>query len=168
MFKSICKNSWLVVLSSILVAGITLKAEDAAPAVDTAPAVTSAPAGPTAPTPYSGKIVVVDKSMSSFTVEIKGQLYLFKVSPNTVFSRKGKPIQLKDLVPGQEITLVIQQAASGVIEVVSVAINPGQQALESAGNGNGSSNNSNGNSKKKLDIGAPPYGGGGPVVSPYN
>jgi hypothetical protein len=101
-----------------------VKAEDAAPAVVTER---------TAPTSYAGKVVVIDKLANTFTVEIQGQLYLFKLNPQSKVLRKGKEVSLRDLAPGQEIKLVIQQGVDGAIEVVSLTIQPGQTQAEAAG-----------------------------------
>src|SRR4029079_2617562 len=102
---------WLGVLCAALGAATAVYADEAKP---------TAVKPITAPTAYPGKVVVVDKTANSFTVEIQGQLYLFKATAQTRLLRKGKVVEFKDLSPGQEITLVIQQASSGEIQVVSV------------------------------------------------
>src|SRR5689334_1241180 len=114
------KNLWLGLLCAALTAGTGANAEDATPTpkTDNAGTVQKQATGPTA---YQGKVVVVDKNAKTFTVEIEHQLYLFKVTAQTRLLRKDKAVLFKDLAPGQEITLVIQQEAGGPIEVVSLS-----------------------------------------------
>ncbi|MDB6030602.1 MAG: hypothetical protein JWM16_940 [Verrucomicrobiales bacterium] len=157
--KLMKKYGWLGVLCAALAAATAVHAEEATPGVSKAI---------TAPTAYPGKIVVVDKNGSSFTVEIQGQLYLFKATAQTRLLRKGKVVQFKDLAPGQEITLVIQQASSGEIQVVSLTVENSDSPVEAAG-----TTDTNAKADKK-----PVPGNSGvnnlnppsqpPVVSPYN
>lgn len=127
----------------------------------------------TAPTAYPGKIVVVDKTANSFTVEIQGQLYLFKATAQTRLLRNGKLVEFKDLTPGQEVTLVIQQAASGEIQVVSLTVDNNQSEVEAAGQTKPVPNDNSSKPTKKPVPGAGVYNSPNPpsrspVVSPFN
>ena len=131
--KLMKKQMWVGLLCTALAAGTAVRAEDAAPKPENPPTAQKKATGPTA---YEGKVVVVDKRVKTFTVEIDRQLYLFKPTAQTRLERKGKPVVFKDLAAGQEITLVIQQDAGGPIELVSVSIQGSGSAFEAAGGSN--------------------------------
>lgn len=155
---------WLGVVCVTLGAGTSVNAEGT-PAVD---------APVTAPTAYPGKIVVVDKTANSFTVEIQGQLYLFKATAQTRLLRKGKLVEFKDLAPGQEVTLVIQQASSGEIQVVSLSVENSDGQVEAAGKPEGKGKPEDTGKPVKKPV--PGLGNGNqanpnsplPTVSPFN
>jgi hypothetical protein len=160
IMKLMKKQWWLALLCAAFGAVITVHAEDAVPKVENAsPAQKQA----TAPTAYQGKVVVVDKTARTFTVEIEHQLYLFKLTAQTRLLRKDKPVLFKDLAPGQEITLVIQQEAGGPIEVVSVSIEKTGTPVEAAG-----SDGTNNGKKPTTNPGNGHGNGPPPTVSPYN
>ena len=127
------KQMWIGLLCTALVSATAVHAEDAVPKQENPPVVKKQATGPTA---YEGKVVVVDKRVKTFTVEIDHQLYLFKPTAQTRIVRKGKPVVFKELAAGQDITLVIQQDAGAPIELVSVSIEGSGSAFETAGGSN--------------------------------
>src|SRR3954447_25310434 len=127
------KQMWIGLLCTALATGTAVRADDAGPKQENPPAATKRATGPTA---YEGKVIVVDKRVKTFTVEIDHQLYLFTPTAQTRLVRKGKPVVFKELAAGQEITLVIQQDAGAPIELVSVSIEGSGSAFETAGGSN--------------------------------
>src|SRR3954452_24157238 len=84
-----------------------LCAEDAKPATQPTQAAGAAAAPQSAS--FSGKVVVVDREANTLTVEIEKRICLFKISPDTVIVSAGKRITLKQLTPGQPVTLDLVQ-----------------------------------------------------------
>ena len=85
---------------------------------------------------YEGKVMVVDRSAHTITVEIQKRLYLFKFAPNTMVMRKGKKVKIEDVVAGQQITLQLTQTSDGQVQIGSLDIGADGKA-EAAGTGSG-------------------------------
>src|SRR5437867_8408327 len=77
-----------------------------------------------APLTYEGKVVVVDRTAKTVTVEIQKRLYLFKFGSNATVMRKGKKVRVEDVVAGQQITLQLVENTKGEVLIVSVDIDP--------------------------------------------
>ena len=113
------------------------------------------------------KILVVDKTERTITVEVKGKLYLYKLTKGTKFLKDGKEIKIEDLAAGQEILLATREQDGG-FEVVSVTIGGSQAAAEAAGKeGKERRNGPPGPIGNPGNAGNAP-GNGPPIVSPYN
>ncbi len=125
MMKLMKLKQWLGLLLIAFTAVTPLTAEEPA-----APAAVEK----VGPTVFPGKVVVIDKAAKTVTVEIKGQLYLFKINSSTKITKKDKKVSFADLLVGQEISLSISQSDTGEIELVSMTVLPGTVPTEAAGN----------------------------------
>jgi hypothetical protein len=159
MIKSIKFALWLCLLSLAAGAGTGLNAaEPTAPAPNTKGTTTA----------LSAKIVVVNKADRTVTVEIKGKLYLFKVTPSMQITKKGKGVTLDELASGQEISLVARELPDGNLEVVSVSVETNQVASEAAGKALGKGRGSRSKDNPPFGNFPNPANVGGPIISPNN
>ena len=162
MIKQI-KTKWMLGL----LCAAALGAVNPVSAVDTVPAAPN-----TEPSAVPAKILVVDKIQKTITVEVKGKLYLYKLSARTKFLKDGKEVRIEDLAAGQQIILATREENGG-FEVVSVNIGGSEYATEAAGK----KNKEDKEDKEGKDHGKGPRGPAGtpgtpggapPIVSPYN
>jgi len=80
-----------------------------------------------------GKVVVVDQKHRLLTLEVDGKLQRIQLGPKVEFLKKGKRVQLADLLPGQTIVLKALVTAQDNVEVVSITIGPTKAQVEAAG-----------------------------------
>src|SRR5262245_12834726 len=125
-------------LSKVLMFGVVLVITSnlKAPlfAADTAVAARPNPA----PLSYDGKVVVVDRTARTVTVEIQKRLYLFKFGANATVMRKGKKVRIDDVVAGQQITLQLVENTKGEVLIASVDITSTAEAEAAGKSGTGS------------------------------
>jgi len=135
MIKSI-KQAWWLCLVTTAASGVVtnLCAEETK---DTKEAKAPATPEKAVPVTLTGKIVAVNKTAMTVTVDMKGKLGLFKLGPQVKLQKDGKEIVLEDLVAGQEISLTLREISYGKFEVVSVSVEPTDVASEAAGNSKG-------------------------------
>jgi hypothetical protein len=86
-----------------------------------------------APQPLNGRIVAVDRARKTVTVDIKGQLYVFRLGSQLTVLVRDKQVSVDALAPGQEISLVARAGSDGRFEIVAMSIAPGSFAAEAAG-----------------------------------
>ena len=120
---------------------------------------------------YTGKVVVVDRTARTVTVEIEKRLYLLKLSPNAKIVRKGRRISIAEVLTGQEVTVQLVEAAEGEVLVAKLNIEPpkaGAEPAEPAGNGADPATPATPGVNPATP--ATPYNGSPnrPPVSPYN
>lgn len=92
-----------------------------------------APAGYKGPIEYEGKIMVINRAEQTVTIEINGKLHLFKVNPQVRVLRKGKPVSIQDIIPGQRISLVARTLDDGSLQLLSLGLDPNAVTAEPAG-----------------------------------
>jgi hypothetical protein len=125
-------------------------AETQEPVTETAPATTETavteetiqPTATTDPTPVpavadpqaiAAKVIVVDRTANTMTIEVDGKLHLVKITPQVRILKKGKLVLLDEITSGQNIVLLARPLENGTFEVVSVAIGPAKGQAEPAG-----------------------------------
>jgi len=86
-----------------------------------------------APLVVTGKIVVVDKTAGTITLEVEGKLRLLKVGRNVKMLNDGKPITLAQLAAGQEIAVLTRVGKGKALEVVALSVKPSKTAATAAG-----------------------------------
>jgi hypothetical protein len=121
-------NTKKMMVLSLLVAmagGIT----NAAPADDAPvakPADKPAVKKPMPPTQQklSGKVVAVDKTAKTVTLQINGQTYVLQISEGTKFAQSGKQKALTDVTVGEDVTVdvMLKETAGGRIEVSVLSV----------------------------------------------
>jgi hypothetical protein len=142
-------------------------------AADNPPTTTSPSTATPAPLAYEGKVVVVDRTAKTVTVEIQKRLYLFKFGANAAVVRKGKKVTIDELSAGQQVTIQLIQTTTGEVLVASVNIASGP-AAEAAGVNETPSEttpSSDGARRPYVPISNNSASGGSPVrpvASPYN
>ncbi len=125
----------------------------------------------TGPLAYDGKVIVVDRTAKTVTVEIQKRLYLFKFGPTATVMRKGKKVRLDDVVAGQQITLQLIEASNGEVLIASAEIDPATGQAEAAGKSNDTGSGTGTTTIPTTNPVSPTIYGGSPgraVVSPYN
>jgi hypothetical protein len=163
----LCK---LIMFGVVLVITSELKAPLFA--ADSAPTAPSA--STTTPLVYEGKVVVVDRTAKTLTVEIQKRLYLFKFGANATVARKGKKVSLDELSAGQQITVQLVQTTTGEVLVASVTIGSAYTSAEAAGTETTSDTPSSSSTTPRRPFTpiSPTSASGGspirPVASPYN
>lgn len=111
---------------SALIAGPVATRVGAAEAANKSVAKTSAPAR------QAARVVVVDKTAKTLTVELDGKLYLLKTGSELKLTKDGKAINLGDLAPGQDVSVATRAIAKGGLEITSVNIEPNVESSEAA------------------------------------
>ncbi len=103
----------------------------------------SSPASETRSVPivYLGKVAAVDRNAMTVTVEISGQVYLFKISPSTRLTQLEQSLPVSELLTGQVVRLGIRETAAGTIELVSMDVIPASEASEETGKAKGKDKN---------------------------
>jgi hypothetical protein len=97
-------------------------------------AETNAPApGKAVPAQLEGKIVALDKNARVMTVDIKGTLIKVHMTVNVKLTKSGKSAVFENLAPGQSILISFVEMPNGRIEVASLAVEGGAEAIEPAG-----------------------------------
>jgi hypothetical protein len=130
------------------------------------------------PAGLPAKIIVVDATTKTLTVDIKGKIYRLKLSDKVKVLRDDKVVTIGELLAGQDITVVTQQNADGEIEVVACTIQPSAAETEAAGkdgtsgSGNNKDKDKNANNGVRNSSGAPapfyPPPAIRPPVSPFH
>jgi hypothetical protein len=127
MIKSIKHSLWLCLLTSFTagLASAVRAADKPAPAAEKK----------TAPAGLPGKIVAVNKKANTLTVDIKGKIYVFKMSSHLKLEKEGREIQLGELLPGQAANFVTGLSTDGGLEIVAVTVEANTEASEAAARG---------------------------------
>jgi hypothetical protein len=111
-------------------------ATPADPAAPSAPATPVAPAAPLAPaTPVAtpkrpiqqqlaGKVVAIDKSGKTITLQVENLTYVLEIADSTRISKSGKERNLADVVLGEEIsvTVLLRELPNGRVEVAVLSV----------------------------------------------
>lgn len=100
------------------------------PTATTDPTPVAAVADPLA---VAAKVIVVDRTASTMTLEVNGKLQLVKITPQVRILKKGKLVSLEEITSGQNIVLLARPLENGTFEVVSVAIGPAKGKAQPAG-----------------------------------
>jgi len=87
-----------------------------------------------APSTLSGKVIAVDKTIRSLTVEIQGKPLQVNVTRGMKITRRGKVTSFDEVVVGQQVSLTFAEI-QGKLEVVLVAIDGNPAPAEAAGKG---------------------------------
>lgn len=137
------------------------------------------PASPEAPTPpetpapkatkpveqqLSGRVVAVDKTARTITIQVNNQTYVLKTADDTKFTKAGKAKTLDDLLVGEDVTVTValRETAAGRVEIAVVAVELPTLAEAQGGRGLGPAN-------LPPFVNLPnPANVGGRVVSPSN
>lgn len=85
------------------------------------------------PQAIAAKVIVVDRTANTVTIEVDGKLHLVKITPQVRILKKGKLVLLDEITAGQNIVLLARPLENGTFEVVSVAIGPAKGQAEPAG-----------------------------------
>ena len=110
--------------------------ETPAPAPTTPAPTTPAPQAPGTPvTPaakvtkpveqqLNGRVVAVDNSAKTITIQVNSQTYVLKTIEATKFTKGGKTKSFDDLIVGEDVTVTValQETPSGRIEIAVVAV----------------------------------------------
>jgi hypothetical protein len=132
-------NTKKMMVLSLLVAmagGITTAtAADDAPVVK--PADKPAVKKPIAPTQQklSGKVVAVDKTAKTVTLQINGQTYVLQISETTKIAQSGKQKSLADVTVGEDVTVdvMLRETVGGRIEVSVLSVELPETATAQGG-----------------------------------
>lgn len=84
-------------------------------------------------TDYQAKLIVIDRSAKTITVEIEKRLYLLKLSSDTAVLQKGKKLSQDDLLAGQDVRLQLVETKPGEAHVDSIIVLPATAQSEAAG-----------------------------------
>jgi hypothetical protein len=74
--------------------------------------------------PFGGKIAKVDAAAHSFTIAYKESSRTFLTTPETKFTKAGKPATFADLKDGEEVGGLVKKNKDGKEEVVSMRVGP--------------------------------------------
>lgn len=80
----------------------------------------------------AARVVVVDKTAKTLTVQLDGKLYLLKTGSQLKLTKNGKAINLGDLAPGQDVSVATRALAAGGLEITSVNLEPSTGSSEPA------------------------------------
>jgi hypothetical protein len=116
----------LLGLAGGLVVGSASRAQAAEPPAQPAPAQPTASA-------LTGKVVAVDRAKKSITVDIKGRVFVFKLSPQLAVRVNNKEVPATSLSPGQTISLTARRSSTGSFEIVALDIQPNDEPVVAAG-----------------------------------
>src|SRR5688572_29775475 len=117
----------MMVLSLLVaMAGGMTTATRAADAPTEKPADKTAVKKPMTPTQQklSGKVVAVDKTAKTVTLQINGQTYVLQISETTKIAQSGKQKSLTDVTVGEDVTVdvMLRETAGGRIEVSVLSV----------------------------------------------
>ncbi len=134
--KSLRKLLLCSLTSSLALGASLLTAAEPAPQ----PAPVPPPARPTpttaaqpASSALTGKVVAMDKVKKAITVEIKGRVFVFKISRQITVRVNGEEVPLTALAPGQTISLIARRNVAGNFEIVGLDILPQTDKIAVAG-----------------------------------
>ncbi len=88
----------------------------------------------------SGRIVAVDKSSRTITLQVNNQTYVLKTADDTKFNIAGQQKSLNDLVVGEEVnvTVALRESSTGRVEIAVVSVeSTGADAQDRDGRGHG-------------------------------
>ncbi len=124
-------------LLGLFAAGMSAQLHAAEPAAPVATAKSSpapaSPSGSETTAVMTGKVMVVDKSAQTVTLEFNGKLYLLKLGTKLKMVHHGKPVTIDTLAAGQEIAVLVRKGPDGVLEVLALSVDPSQAQAEAAG-----------------------------------
>lgn len=126
------RNLVLLGLAATLTSGTGLGLNAAEPAP---PATLTPPPAPAAAEPAAliAKLVAVEKNKKSITLEIKGEVYTFKLSKALTVKVEGKETSVDSLMPNQVISVIARRSATGIFEIVGLDILPNTEPIAVAG-----------------------------------
>jgi hypothetical protein len=83
----------------------------------------------------SGKVVAVDKTAKTVTLQINGQTYVLQISEGTKIAQSGKQKSLTDVTVGEDVTVdvMLRETAGGRIEVSVLSVELPETATAQGG-----------------------------------
>ncbi len=127
--SKLLKKSLLAALFALILSGVATNvraADEKAPATTPAPEKKADGAEKKKKRdtyPFNGKLKSVDKTAMTFTLEGKEKDRVIAVTPNTKFTKDGKPAILDDGKVGEHTTGTVKKTADGKEEAVTVHLN---------------------------------------------
>lgn len=101
-----------------------------------APAPSSrSPAEQGASSVVTGKIVVVDKTARTITLQVGDKLQMLTVGSAVKMISQGRLIAFSDLAVGQEVSVLTKQSVGGRVQVVALRVEASKAPTEAAGAG---------------------------------